>query len=199
MKERLIHISHIVKTTLLFFSVCLVACSPRSQRQAEPAVAYDTLFTTCYQTSHGAYYTDGGLENNVVSLDLYSEGLTLNNQGMIEGTGTNLYFSDLFLPDSIRYLLPGTYTSDTTGNVFTFLPGTSFQGNFTGAYLLSISGGELVSYRLLPAGTLSVSVSDSVALRSAFKRETVVYTLRFAEPSDSRTKYHAAFEGLLRN
>lgn len=179
--------------------LCLLAsCSPSEQRQPTPSVAYDTLFTTCYQERHGSYYAEGGLNNNVISLDLYSEGLLLNKQGVIEGTGTNLYFSDVFLTDFVDYLLPGEYQSDTTGATFTFLPGTSFQGNFTGAYLLSIADGELVSYRLLPAGTLTVSVNDTAALKSLMYRETVVYTITFAEPADTRTRYHASFQGRLK-
>ncbi len=163
----------------------LVSCSPKGGRQPEAAVVYDTLFTLALQEQHGAYYADGGLENNVVSLDLYSENLSLNKQGRIEGTGTNLYFSDIFLPPTDSTLLVGTYLSDTTGSAFTFLPGKSFRGNFTGAYLLSITDGTLVSYRLLPAGSLEVAQAED--------EEHVV--IRFSEPADSRTKYHAVFKG----
>lgn len=143
------------RIAIILFVAGALLCSCRHRVTPQlPAKGYDTIFTMCEEDVYGAFYAAGGLNSCVVALDLYSDGLTLNEQGRIEGSGTNLYFSDIFLSEGSTELYDGTYTADTTGAPETFLPGTYFQSSFTGCYLLNISDGALVSYRLLDNGTL---------------------------------------------
>ena len=162
--------------------LCMTSCHKPHPNPDDPTAKYDSVFTTAYISQYGPLYAEGGLTSHVADLDIYSEGLKLNKQGRIAGTGTNLYFSDIFFtPDTVtgRPLPAGTYSADTTGAPFTFLPGASYQGNITGTYLLSVSDAELQSFRLLSGGQLQVSYSGDTLL------------LLFAEPETAKTHYRA--------
>ena len=74
---------------------CLTACyPPRTPIHYQTA---DTLLTSGQLEYYGAYYQAEGVPYDVVSLDLYSKGLGLNKDGVMEGVGTNLYISDIFI------------------------------------------------------------------------------------------------------
>ncbi len=113
-------------------------------------------YTTCYIERYGQAYDS--VPQQVYALDLYSDGLSLSDSTRrIQGTGVNLYLSDLFLPDTL--FQPGTYHSDTTGAPYTFLPGRNFEGSPTGLYLLSVADGQLSSILVLDSGSLSVTLT----------------------------------------
>ena len=87
-------------------------------------------YNLCYEEIYGRCYDS--IPYAVVALDLYSEGLELDEEHHMRGTGYNLYISDIFVPerttaDSLR-LAVGEYKSDTTGEPFTFLPGRNWEG-----------------------------------------------------------------------
>jgi len=164
---------------------CIAACRPTPGHTPTASSQYDSVMVTAVEEMHGAYYQSGGLEQNVVSLDLYSDGIKLNKKGYMTGTGTNLYFSDIFLgqPDSI--LIAGEYTSDTTGVANTFLPGLYYGGNFTGAYLLRVEDGQLTAYALIKEGKMVVECQDD----STF--------ITFEGKLTSGKSYKAQYRGLL--
>ncbi len=171
-------------TILFSLALIITSCRPNNNGQQRSVVVYDTVFNYCIEDLYGAFYGKGGLESNVVSLDLYSDGLTIGKQGIMEGSGTNLYFSDIFLDKKDTVLAAGYYTADTTGKPGTFLPGTRYEGNFTGAYLLRVDDGKLTSYRLLPKGCLTIDMIDDTCLL-------------FFTDSASRRPYHAHFRSTL--
>ena len=124
-----------------------------------------TKYPTDVRKGIPSEYTEGWLEiygqcydsinQGVVALDLYSDGLTLDENHRMKGTGYNLYISDIFVEDS--QLVCGTYLSDTTAERFTFLPGKAFDDIPTGMYLLYVADNQLLSIQLLDSGTIVVS------------------------------------------
>jgi len=140
--------------SLVFFP-CLffVACQSMSSPSERKVVTVDTVFTQAYSKCYGAYYPS--LDRQVFSLDLYSRGITLSGDTLC-GTGTHLYFSDIFLPSEMDSLSEGTYRVDTTGSAFSALSGQYFEGNITGATLLLWKEAILQSVYLFPTGSLSL-------------------------------------------
>jgi hypothetical protein len=123
----------------------------------------DTVLTSGRLEYYGQYYKKEGIDYDVVSLDLYSKGLGLNDEGVMEGVGTNLYISDIFVPnawlekDKPQSVLPeGTYESDSTANLMHFLRGLDYDGNYGGSYVLLM--GEK-NYEVLPITIATMTVS----------------------------------------
>ncbi len=137
----------------LFFIACQQPNSPSTQR----VTRIDTVFTQAYFTQYGHYYQ--GLDCEVLSLDFYSDGLSLNGD-TIEGTGTNLYLSDVFVP--ANQLEAAEYKVDTTAAVHTALSGMSFEGRVTGAYLLLVNDSQVEKIYLFPTGTFIVWYEDEL-------------------------------------
>lgn len=147
-----------IRTYCLLAVALLTAAFSGCRHQPQPAPpSYAGEFTTGYLEDYGAYYAEEGLFNRVFALDLYSDGLTLNKKGYIEGSGTNLYFSDIFVEPQEKTLPAATYEAAETGEPLTFLPGKHFEGQITGAYLLRISDGSIVEMTILPKGKLTLS------------------------------------------
>lgn len=135
----------IVTIEVLAVMLMMTACHPNSPTP-RPVVTKE--YREAYLTRHGHCYDS--IEASVLSLDLYSEGLTLDSVHRMQGTGYNLYVSDIFVEDSL--LTAGTYTADSVAQRFTFLPGRDFEGMPTGAYLLYVNDGKLESIQLIDSG-----------------------------------------------
>ena len=138
------------------------ACHHQSTPAKPTTVASE--FTACYAEDYGMAYDSVPL--HVLALDLYSEGLDLNDKGKIEGTGTNLYISDIFIdPNRSPWVIQNgeialqagidslVFRSDSIPAPCTFLPGMDFEGNPTGIYLLSISENAIAGIQVLDSGT----------------------------------------------
>ena len=161
----------------------LHACKPypsggRPKIPMEYTSAYEEIYGHCYDSISSA----------VVALDLYSEGLELNEQHHMQGTGYNLYISDIFVPDSL--LENGTYRCDTTGEAYTFLPGRDWEGTPTGIYLLYIEEGKLQSILVLDSGSFVVRDTTN-ALRD------IEMTLYGKNNYGEKLTYTTHFQGLL--
>ncbi len=166
--------------TIYLVCVCaLMACG--GTNQPDKKISYATEFTSCYVEQYGKAYDS--VPHNVFALDLYSDGLSLDSTRHIVGTGTNLYISDIFLADSL--LAVGTYHSDTTAAVHTFLPGQNFEGTPTGIYLFSVVESANAGVQVVDSGRFEVSLTpDSL------------YDMRFTLYYGKQT-YEGHFEGVL--
>ncbi|MCQ2334233.1 MAG: hypothetical protein MJZ89_00170 [Paludibacteraceae bacterium] len=173
---------------ILLVLLTSIFCACKPDNNIVPPVDTPTQFTTGQVVFHGPYYANGGCSSNVLSVDLFSEGLRLTSQGKMEGTGANLYFSDIFLAPTDTTLMDGEYVSDTTAAPFTFLPGANYEANVTGAYLLQITDNKLTSISLLPEARITVSHSNGGAITTILVRGTF---------SNQKT-YQADFDGTLR-
>ena len=149
---------HIRLIAYLFLLLGGMACQPV---KIIPVNELPQEFPLAYEEIYGQFYDS--IPYPVVALDLYSEGLELDSTHRMQGTGYNLYVSDIFVPDSV--LVPGTYTSIPKDNLnhfdfqqasYRFLPGKDYEGTPHGIYLLQIEKGQLQSIQVLDSGSFVV-------------------------------------------
>ena len=163
----------------------LVACTPNKPSSYR---GLPQQYTTAYEQIYGHCYDS--VPYAVVGLDIYSDGLTLDEERRIKGTGYNLCITDIFVPDSL--LEEGTYRSlpyteqgIADPQPFTFLPGRDFEGYPHGMYILNIEEDKVLSIQVLDSGSM-VYRNDSLAL-----------TLYFRNTYGSRVTYNCYFTGPL--
>lgn len=163
----------------------LVACTPNKPSSYR---GLPQQYTTAYEQIYGHCYDS--VPYAVVGLDIYSDGLTLDEERRIKGTGYNLCITDIFVPDSL--LEEGTYRSlpyteqgIADPQPFTFLPGRDFEGYPHGMYILNIEEDKVLSIQMLDSGSF-VYRNDSLAL-----------TLYFRNTYGSRVTYNCYFTGPL--
>lgn len=153
-------------------------------------------YHTAYMQSHGQCYEY--TPHNVFSLDLYAGDLNLNEEkNVMEGTGYNLFLSDIFLTGNT--LETGTYTSIPVDSLssptyqiqpFTFLPGRDYEGTPHGIYLLYVEENKLKDFQVLDSGTLVVRDTTNAMLDLQF-------TLYFRNSYGGKATYRAHFQGEL--
>lgn len=138
-------------------------------------------YTTAYQQIYGHCYDS--VAQAVVSLDLYSEGLQLDKNKHIQGTGYNLCLTDIFVPDSL--LEPGNYRSGDTGEAYTFLPGRDYEGYPHGMYYLNIEDDKVIQIQVLDSGSF------------VYRNDSLLFTLYYKNVYGSRATYSCSFHGTL--
>jgi len=108
--------------TFITIALLLVSCN---EVQLNHVYKYNTnpLYTWGYAEFYGAYYTQYGNSNNVISLSFFSDSLSVNNIGSLVGTGQYLFLEDVFIAKTDTLLPVGTYTISNSGSVFTVAPG----------------------------------------------------------------------------
>ncbi len=162
----------------IILALCAVSCQPNRPSSykgmpKEYTLAYEEIYGHCYDSVPYA----------VVALDLYSDGIELDKNHKITGTGYNLYLSDIFVPDSL--LEEGTYRSDDSAGPFTFLPGRDYEGLPHGLYLLKIEESKVSSIQVLDSGSF------------VYRNDSLLFTLYYRNTYGSRAKYTCTFTGPL--
>ena len=91
---------------ILLLFILSVSWMTSCHRSYTPIVyqSLDTVLTSGRLEYYGQYYKKEGINYDVVSLDLYSKGLGLNDEGVMEGVGTNMYISDIWATDEYLYV-----------------------------------------------------------------------------------------------
>ena len=170
-----------VAVCFIAFATVFTACRPAPS----PYRGLPSVYTTAYQHIHGQCYDS--IPYAVVSLDLFSQGLDLNEDKMIVGTGYNLFFSDIFVPDSL--LEEGEYTAITNDQSpvtdHSFLAGKSFEGYPTGAYILNIENGHVKQIQLIDSGNIS------------YRNDSLLFTLYYKNIYGGKATYRCSFCGPL--
>lgn len=164
---------------LSIWALVFTSCKPNKPSNyrglpKEYKVAYEQIYGHCY---------DSLPEVAVVALDLYSEGLELDKDKHIKGTGYNLYLSDIFVPDSLLEI--GSYRSDTTGQAFTFLPGRDYEGYPHGMYILNIEEDKVLHIQVLDSGSF------------VYRNDSLLFTLYYRNTYGGRATYNCSFHGEL--
>lgn len=175
-----------------YIFVCIIAlgwagCKPYSPSPykgmpKEYVLGYEEIYGHCYDSIPSA----------VVALDLYSDGLTLDQNHRIQGTGYNLYISDIFVPDSL--LEEGAYKSIPQDSLsafnfqlssFRFLPGRDYEGLPHGIYVLKIEEDQIASIQVLDSGSF------------VYRNDSLLFTMYYKNAYGSRAKYTYSFPGPL--
>ena len=171
---------------ILYIALALLATAC-TRYKPTPRTVLPTEYTSAWQEIYGHCYDS--IPCAVVALDLYSEGLELDKNHRMQGTGYNLYLSDIFVPDSL--LAAGSYRSDRTGQAYTFLPGRDWDGTPTGMYLLRIEEGKLQSIQVLDSGLMTVrDTTNSLT--------DLQFTLYYRNAYGNKVTYTTHFQGALR-
>jgi hypothetical protein len=182
------------KTILYGFSLFLLLCSCQPAR-VTPRSTLPQEFTTGYQEIYGRFYDS--IPYSVVALDLYSDGLELDSTHRMQGTGYNLYLSDIFVPDSL--LAEGQYTSIPQDSLssfsyavsaYSFLLGRDYEGSPHGIYLLYIEEGKLQNIQVLDSGLFVVRDTTNGLTN-------VQFTLYYTNAENRVNTYEAHFQGAL--
>lgn len=163
----------------------LVACTPNKPSSYR---GLPQQYTTAYEQIYGHCYDS--VPYAVVGLDIYSDGLTLDEERRIKGTGYNLCITDIFVSDSL--LEEGTYRSlpyteqgIADPQPFTFLPGRDFEGYPHGMYILNIEEDQVLSIQVLDSGSM------------VYRNDSLTFTLYFRNTYGSRVTYNCYFTGPL--
>lgn len=173
---------NIIHTCLVALSLCLAACMASCRPYNTPRVYQnlDTLLTSGRVEAYGAFYQPEGIDYSVFSLDLYGAGVGLNDKGTIEGKGTNLYISDIFVPAGQDALPEGTYHCDTVARPMTFLRGMNYDGNYGGSYVLLIGETSYTVYTIVSAQMQLAYIGDTMQLDGqAVLEDKKVYPFHF--------------------
>ncbi|MBR1381311.1 MAG: ABC transporter permease [Paludibacteraceae bacterium] len=163
----------------------LVACTPNKPSSYR---GLPQQYTTAYEQIYGHCYDS--VSCAVVGLDIYSDGLTLDEERRIKGTGYNLCITDIFVPDSLleegEYRsLPYTEQGIADPQPFTFLPGRDFEGYPHGMYILNIEEDKVLSIQVLDSGSM------------VYRNDSLTFTLYFRNTYGSRVTYNCYFTGPL--
>lgn len=162
---------------LLLLPLCW-GCKKTSNTPKQPL---PKEYATAYIESYGQHYDS--IAHNVFSLDIYSAGLDLDSTLSMQGSGYNLYLSDIFCDSA--FLAPGTYHSDSTGAAGTFLRGESFDGMPHGCYLLEVDNKKVTHIEVFSRGSMVYSEQDGTAdLTFAFlgTKGDTIYQAHFRGP-----------------
>ena len=146
-----------------FFLIALTAllisgCNNNPPKEKE--YEKNPQYTWGYAFFFGDYYEDVGIENNVVSMSLFTEDLFIRNDSLI-GTGQYLYIEELFLAPTDTLLPVGVYTVSDSREPMTILPGQIAEEYpmTMGACITYIEKSE-TALRHIIGGTFTVHSSD---------------------------------------
>jgi len=110
------------KFLLFFLILWLVSC-----KQAEPTPTYiyesNPHYSWGFAEFYGNYYNKYSNDNNVLSMTLFSDSLTVNEDGSLGGFGQTLYLEDIFLPAKDTFLVEQIYYIRYSTEPFSILPG----------------------------------------------------------------------------
>lgn len=169
---------------LTLTAVFVAACTPTQPSYyrglpKEYTLAYEQIYGHCYDSVPYA----------VVGLDIYSQGLELDEKKRMQGTGYNLCLTDIFVPDSL--LAEGEYHSlnlqPSTFNIlpYTFLPGRDYEGTPHGMYLLYVEDSKLQTIQLLDSGAF------------VYRNDSLLFTLYYRNNYGGKATYTCSFNGAL--
>lgn len=163
----------------LLLLLLVASCNPinNPNTPTKPVIA-DSVFVCADFRKYGDYYKTG---HQVYAIDLLSQGLEYDSLFHIQGSGYNLFLSDIFTTS--KSLPAGHYQMDSVARDMTFLRGMDFEGSITGTYLLQISENKIQRITLFTGGSMDVAYLEDEILLD-FKLYTADSTL-----------YHATYQG----
>ena len=123
---KIVHSTNILKYKLVLTTLLLVLLAV-SCKTPEPASPYqyekNPTFTWGFAEFYGNYFSNYQIENNVLTLNLFSDKLYVNDQSALDGYGQYLVLQDVFVAPGDTLLPEGEYRVAETGAPFTFFGG----------------------------------------------------------------------------
>lgn len=148
----------------LLVTVVLFSCKP-----AEPPAPYTyeakPNFTWGFADFYGNYYQNYDIQNNVVTLNLFTQKLFVNDKNQLDGAGQYLIIEDIFSAPNDTLLPAGNYKVAETGEPFTFFGGKKFEDNReaipSGAYVYYIEADPTKSkIAYVTDGSMKISIEN---------------------------------------
>jgi len=155
-----------IQNIVIGVSLLILMASCKSESPALP-YSYESnpQYTWGYVQFYGDYYKNYQNLNNVLSISLFSKGLSINSDEQLVGTGQFLFLEDVFSAPADTMLRQGTYTIAETGVPFTFFSGKEFKNNNetkpSGAYIYYIEADASKSkLQYITEGSFTVSIQN---------------------------------------
>lgn len=157
---------NLLKISIIIGFVLLVSCNENT-----PNLPYEyqtkPTFTWGFAEFYGDYFNNYDLDENVITLNLFTGGLSVGAGNQLIGSGQYLIIEDVFVNSADTLLPTGTYTAvDSIIDVkpFTFLKGKEYKeksssdGIPSGAYIYYFepdASKNMIKY--IVSGTMTVS------------------------------------------
>lgn len=175
---------------LLFLLLGMWSSCEKKAPLAQFAYEKNPQFVWGYAQFYGNYYANYDIPSNVLSLHLFTEGLTVQ-EGKLIGKGQYLVLSDVFIQPTDTLLPIGAYTTSDKGEPMTYFGGKSFKVNRenlpTGAYL-----NYLTSHVINNKTAIFTSSAVTVQLKN-----DSLYIISIEGLIDEKTPIKGTFEGVL--
>lgn len=177
---------------LLVFATLLACCKPDTPT---PPYKYESNpeFTWGMADFYGDYYNHGNspIENNVVTLSLFTEKLFINEQNQLDGTGQYLIVEDIFSAPGDTLLREGTYLVAETGEPFTFFSGKKFEDNRetipSGTYMYYIESDPTKSkITYITGGSMTIQIENDT-----------IYHIVCDFVLDEKTELKGSYKGII--
>ncbi len=179
-----------ISVFLLVFATLLVSCKPDAPT---PPYKYESnpQFTWGFADFYGDYYSNYEIPNNVVTLNLFSEKLFVNENNQLDGTGQYLIIEDIFSAPNDTLLPAGNYKVAETGEPFTFFSGEKFEDNRdvipSGAYVYYIESDPTKSKTAyIKDGTININIENDT-----------IYTIQCDFVLDDKTELKGTYKNVL--
>lgn len=182
-----------IKSLFFFVLALLVSCNG-----GEPPLPYtynaNPRYTWGYAEYFGKEYADFGIDNNVMSLSLFSDSLSLDSTQSLVGIGQYLFLEDIFVSPTDKFLPEGAYTVDTTGLPFTVSPG---KNDTVGTEMFPI--GATISYyeENTTKSKLLYVTSGTFVVAKSILNDTTYYTINCNFKTNDKKVLKGSFTGQL--
>lgn len=181
-------------TTNILILLLLILCCGCEKNTPIASFAYETnpKFTWGYVQFYGNYYHNYQLSNNVLTLHLFSEGLTIE-EGKLIGKGQHLVLSDVFIQPTDTLLPIGTYTTSDKGEAMTYFDGRNFKMNKD-----DIPTGTYIHYLTDNAFNDKTALLTQSNLTVQLKNDSIyIISIEGVLEEKSKTVLKGIFEGVL--
>lgn len=177
----------------LIYSITALLVLLSSCKKEDPFVYNyedNPLYTWGYADFWGNYYSTYSITENVVSLSLFTDDLSVDSTSNLVGVGQYLFIEDIFIAPSDTLLPAGTYTVRDKTESFSITPGEEIeidgQKFDVGAFVYFVEKNEMFTVmKFITAGTMKISYSGDVT------RMDFDFTL------DDKTSIKGKYEGQL--
>ncbi len=189
----------------LLLPFCLLLGGCKSNPKAVTYYETNPQYTWGYVLFYGNYYNNVGIENNVLSMSLFTENMEVEN-GNLTGTGQYLNIEELCIAPADTMMPIGTYTISNTREPMTALAGEvpeEYPYTIIGANILYVEDGSS-TYMLIESGTFTIhsaeedeyhisfdfvatdlAKSETRELRGEFKGQLPHYDARQKQPENT--------------
>lgn len=175
----------------------IVSCK---QNTPNPPYTYQTdpQYTWGYIQYFADYYSNYGIEQNVLTLNLFSDNLGIDTiENTLVGTGQYLILEDVFIDVEEVFLPEGVYSAvDTITEIqpFTFLKGKELKEKSSAD---GISSGAYIYYIETDASKNTIKYIDSGTFTVSYNPQNKTYTILCDFKTNDKKELKGKFTGEL--